>query len=560
MIQIKTSDGRFLDIAPDCEFEIKMEQPILSDEHMPVPFSTDISFPPSPKNREILDYMPALMFEPGVKQLQVELVVGGEILMPGSLEFTGIEDGQLEYSFVGRDISERWSQKLAIRGSEDEYAGLWGTTAETLNMPLIINANAVAKRIYDAQGETGDTVEPEIKYRNFRGVSNDGEEAAASGRYFLAVPVLKVSKIFQTISPGLKFPFGTNVYLHQLGILCPYSSKFWYKTKMRNYFGVAPENEPDVTYSDILQGVCKMFCCAAFANGQSLVIKSAKEILTSAPAVDWTEKIADSFSSSVEEAKNYRFKYSNSTDENLNPDVVESGEPGVENKITVLNNIYQVLNKASGEYATYKLPLGDIYSVKGHTSTAGVRFVDADIVHHELGSGDNEIGADSDFDNSCDFELVKCVPDIVMEQDWDNSANPVITARRLMAPVIPVIGTEEPRDNKVFIGLLRAYDSSTYVQMIDKGQFFTKDSYMNTTFGITPGLLYPIFHKDFAEWIGKPHQCIKADLRLSLKDIRNFKLYNTIYIKGRKWLTKELTLTFRADSDSVEANGEFIAL
>ena len=46
---IPIATGQPLDLAPDAEFEIQMEQPLLSDE-LPAPFSTQISFPPTARN------------------------------------------------------------------------------------------------------------------------------------------------------------------------------------------------------------------------------------------------------------------------------------------------------------------------------------------------------------------------------------------------------------------------------------------------------------------------------------------------------------------------------
>ena len=52
---IPIATGQPLDLAPDAEFEIQMEQPLLSDE-LPAPVSTQISFPPTARNNGVFGF------------------------------------------------------------------------------------------------------------------------------------------------------------------------------------------------------------------------------------------------------------------------------------------------------------------------------------------------------------------------------------------------------------------------------------------------------------------------------------------------------------------------
>ena len=45
MIEIILEDGTSLDLKKDWEFEITLEQPMLDDSHIPIPYSTSIALP-----------------------------------------------------------------------------------------------------------------------------------------------------------------------------------------------------------------------------------------------------------------------------------------------------------------------------------------------------------------------------------------------------------------------------------------------------------------------------------------------------------------------------------
>ena len=77
MTGIRTSDGVWLDLAPDAEFELTIENPLLRDDRTPSSWSTDITFPPTTLNKRVFGYLGALMTEPSVKRLGATIASGG---------------------------------------------------------------------------------------------------------------------------------------------------------------------------------------------------------------------------------------------------------------------------------------------------------------------------------------------------------------------------------------------------------------------------------------------------------------------------------------------------
>ena len=104
MIEIITRSGISLDLAPDALFELELENPMLADEHIPVAYTTSISFLPTLKNRQVFGYISAMMLEPQVKELSVSIQVQGIPLFFGTLIYDSIENGDVNYTFSGRNL------------------------------------------------------------------------------------------------------------------------------------------------------------------------------------------------------------------------------------------------------------------------------------------------------------------------------------------------------------------------------------------------------------------------------------------------------------------------
>lgn len=104
MVRILTKDYTELDLTKGFEFQIEMENPMLDEEHIPSAFSTQISFPPSPVNRKVFGYTPAMFLAPNVKRLEASAWIGGVPFVTGTLVYDGIEDGCLMYTFTEKMV------------------------------------------------------------------------------------------------------------------------------------------------------------------------------------------------------------------------------------------------------------------------------------------------------------------------------------------------------------------------------------------------------------------------------------------------------------------------
>jgi hypothetical protein len=113
MINIQTSTGVFLDLAPDAGFEIEMNNPILESDRIPVAFSTAITFPPSDTNRAVFGYLPAMLLPPTVLKVAATILAGGIPLLSGTLVYESVdENGNLVYTFTEKSLEDGLDAKL----------------------------------------------------------------------------------------------------------------------------------------------------------------------------------------------------------------------------------------------------------------------------------------------------------------------------------------------------------------------------------------------------------------------------------------------------------------
>ena len=183
--------------------------------------------------------------------------------------------------------------------------------------------------------------------------------------------------------------------------------------------------------------------------------------------------------------------------------------------------------------------------------------------------GDDE---DSTYDNSVDFDLVRSIPlqltvsSVFYPPDPDDPQDPGWTDHIRIYRMCPIVepGTLGERGTKMYVGLM------SQSQMVDKGITFSFNEAVssgdllpedyNSGLSIAPQDLYPKFHKSFAEWVSRERQLVTADLNLSPIDIAGFRMWHKVLLHGREFIVKKLSFTFYADSDRIEASGEFVSV
>ncbi len=613
MVRILTKDYTELDLTKGFEFQLELDNPMLEDDHLPQAFSTQISFPPSPTNRKVFGYLPAMFLAPSVRTLDVTIWVGGVPFVSGSLAYDGVEDGNLMYTFTQAmpDLDGKiWSVAIESfdyrRGIPEDYKSA---------APLLVNEVNVAVQPYSKVSRRPVEGEPGYSATSADGTVDEGDylyrdkyfnytNASEGFDYIHFIPAVPLNVILKGCaveipesllnpddSPGVLAILGRyheylfdnvakpsstrqragGIATSSIGKKRRYAPRTGkpYRTTdadgAESYQTDVASFLPDVTFSDLVKNLCSVFCATIFNDHGVAKLVTNADVLASA-ASDWSDKVSSDFSAEVEEAMSYRFGYASEDSEAL-----ESLEKKIEDgtvetmKEGDISGILGHFTSAEDYTTVFDTATGDVYSGRKYDAVVNKYYetyqgkqyerqttetaYECDVILQGAKELANEIEDADEVDNSSDFYLAKCVPEVVIYSDSSR--------RNMMAAVVPANKAGDDRDSKVYLGQLYAG------QFISNGVFapLTKsDGQFVGNGSLTPDALWPAYHEAFAEWIGRERQRVTADVDLSPVDLAAFKLDRPVYFHGRRWIVAKLSVTASAGSEIVTSRAEFIEL
>lgn len=563
MLRIITDKHEELDLFPDTSFEIIFENPMLDAEGVPSGFSTQIGFPLSRRNLRVFGYIPAMALNPEVKKLPVSIVVGGIPLVSGTLVYDGAEDSAINYTFTVRPLGANLDRKIWERSikpfsvediSFSEFYNSARRSSKGFAFPVMIHSSETGSFGDDsAEIRMGG-----IKYQNHPFAKpelvNEYLKYPHPG-YLKISPVVYVSKIMEGIE-GLSVSSSLQEIYNALAIVGRYK-KFSAHPRVevsqhdldKTMTDIA-DYLPDVSFSELLKAIASLFCAAVYIDGDKLKIIPINDILGSSEAVNIEDKLSFSLSLSDMERQSYKFSTANedfsseAKPANGYPEAVEISHDGLED---VLNAV------RSHEYkAVSSLKTGDIYSGKynGADFEPRVKYA-CDLVHHNVRPIENVVpGEDAgSFDNSCRLRIVKTIA--------DNFWNEGVTAVRRAAPVYEPLAPGKERDSEIYVGVMYSF------QLTDHGYFvpITKTDFMDLgRVSISPKKLWEKYHKVFAEWLASERRLVRAEVNMSPYDIACLRMFVPVYFFGSRWLFKKMSVTVKADCETLSCTGEFVSL
>lgn len=559
---IPIATGQPLDLAPDAEFDIQMEQPLLSDE-LPAPFSTQISFPPTARNNKVFGFAGyETLFEPTHKKVYCRLEIFGLPWMNGTLVYDGIEDGNLQYTFTGQDIlglDEDCFQFVDLRilsliekvVGED---GRWPIMA-----PLILNEGQQAKEHGDGDGQ----VAVSVKYKNYYGIYWRANQNTIDKTEFIFSPAINIdfcffSAFFPVSGPRqLSISQTVQDYMQQLAIVCPYHNDTWEssfsQTDGHKYIMANKRTLPKLTAKDIIENICKILCCSIYIERDTVKMLNAADVLESTPEILDKSIISDVYTSSVIKAQNYSFKFGNDDSENTYEPKAADGSGETPAQTNLDDSAFWGQN--TDEYKAFRHVRDnniqeDVYSRKFYRNLSFSTIL-CDNLLHNIGVCEKQVGAEEDMDRSTGWKLVRCVP-----QNLRRPQGAGVVSRYIMTPIIPAISVDEERGDSVYIGLLK----DAYAQLTDRGYYYdTNGDITNDGVSIAPKDLHTTLHHTLADWVSKDRQVLKVSLNVTVSYlIDGLKLWRRYYFAGRYWLIKSLTVHCSAKADKPEVEAEFV--
>ncbi|MBQ7517607.1 MAG: hypothetical protein IJU13_04180 [Bacteroidales bacterium] len=538
MIEVVTNKGISLDLDREQDIQIEMEQPLLDSEHLPVAYSTQINFPLSDTNKSVFGYVPAMMLEPTVKELKASILFSGVEIFSGSLVYDGMEDGMLRYIFtenslieeLEKDIAPQDAKILPLNGMGPDYA-----------MPIVSDIKYA--RSYSCEPgppdstyfNQGNYVVKDLKFRNILLEDNDSCSFLPSTRILSLLPFLDTD-LAEQVCPEIKL----------LYLVLPYGEAEMVTVNGTRCGKITKDLFPDVAVKDILQSLTSAFSCAIYKEGNKFVLRPSQEMFKRVDdnVLFWDAKISDIYSLSRERAKGYTFSL---------------GEDGVEGDDNTFDQTVSDFNDLHGDFSYKKvkcfIPGSDgklytIYDLHKDATLVGyngrsVFLHDSEIVYRNWGIGENGITSDEEVEVKSQFKPVHTLPDYYVKYDYPHTLR-YYNRVGGRVPAIEMPDKDDGRGTDLIVGILS-------VNLVEYTQIYPQ-------MYLIPQMLYQKYHQTFAEWMGTDRACVKADLRLTLEDLAVLSLYKRVNFRGRDWMIKKLSLTFRVDSEAFEATGEFIGL
>lgn len=569
MIEIITNKNISLDLAPDAEFAIEYEQPLLSDKRVQAPFSTKIGFLPTDKNNKAFNYFPVSYLGVPEREISATLFLNGIPLFQGSLHFDSIENKRINYSFSGNTISSFGKKKIweeaicAIHTEEDFFQFDLKNIVERDNVigaPLLVNRPAIAKQaaapLNKEAAQNDVSKRQDIKYHN---LLRDCWENFT--------PAIRIKSILKSEKSHFIFEELIDNYLEHIAII-GLNRPDIVSTKLPDMAEIA-SYLPDISFSDFIENILKIFCAGLFYDFEGYKIISAASVLRSEEIWNIDDLISDEYSLSLVEAKSYSFAYSNSGEIGKNLDLEKEQ---VSAEVQTAQSYAEVKSKFGESYtAVLHKPSGDIYSgkrdkkkppVKGgraeaYSSSAPGNIL-CDIIRHEIGkkSLESKIPETDEENNSVDFELIASVPiDMIV---WNGDGSREIINK--LAGIVAGIKRVKERSSKVIIGLLctpfQISDKGFYIDGTEEFRLIEKEHELS----LAPKDLWKPFHSLYASWLAEKKFKVSCELSLSPMDVYNFRIWRPVYFRGRKYIVKKMSITLKADSDVVNCKGEFITI
>lgn len=566
MVEFIAPDGIPIDLSPDQELAMTIENPLFATDRIPVAWTTDFEGPASERNCALFGFPNAMLIPAARREINGEMRINSIPALIGKLKIVGPSFGKLKFTFTGASIEDSLTGTLKDAAfNKWNFGQRYGDPEDPDADPVGEGYERFVKLMEEAgRNAREDFATPLMIRESVRNVgefhdNNTGITYLNYRQSNFVIPVVKLKYILQTLLPDYEIDAALSAYVGNIGVVAPYRTNGLISD---NKFGGLDQDEegnfildlaqgmPNVSIVEFVENMLTTFCASIFITKAGKRILSNQSIMESRDFADWSDKISDEIEQEFEQGQNYEYGYSAITDNE------------VTGAISDCQTIADCLNYPSGAVVRC-LATQDIYVVIDREVVASEIFYvkGLDLLKQEGAIVKEPPANDRDvFSATSKFIPVKCVP-YNFHYKWGISEY----AANVMTPIVDVPLPGGARPDKIQFGTLcTSYKNffSNAVQFTSNGFYGLESNwavgshtlYMNGGYG-----LYERLHRDFAEWLDKDKAQTSARVNLSASDIANLEIWKKVMLYNRLYLIKSLTISLHTSNDTIFTEAEFVS-
>ncbi len=575
MLQIFVND-RQVDLFDDTEVAITLEQPMLSTDHVPVPYSTDIELPVTSRNRTIFGFVDRHGRSAAFETFPARILFGGVSITSGEIKVS--ETGEtITAGYNGVVIPEHIDRmayrqdlgrvslgkveidddlnigKAVWQACNNYYKALTNQTyPDMIAAPVAIDAREAWEISYVSPdfGPLTKQMSAAEWINKFDGGNGCylPEKGYHADRLSQILPAFRVGWLFDRLLDGRckKNIFNEGEWRRLMLFSLwhrhynPESDAPVYDIDIRfNASLTFADFMPDKKANEILTELLKLPCASLYAKGDAFYVEFNRDILARKTFTDWTDKVDGPLTISEQEPQRYVYGYSREDDE-ISVELMPTGVASAQ-QIASLDPTSQL------EPGTYEISCtGQVIERVAAEDATGIGF---NVLRQSMNPQQDK---DPD-DARSDFEMTfgGSVPKTnicLQESTADNTQG----HRWYYAPQVDEAQTERPDD--LAVGLYYGWGTEIcwnsknlrdypYMSHCNYDGYGNRLGDLSLSFTADDGL--DAYHRDFRAWIEKPKKVVKCNVRLNAVDLHNLDLRDKVMINNRLYYINSITITLR---------------
>lgn len=523
-----------VDLPPDINLTITAENPIFTEDRIPMPYTYPNEFGKSPRNLAIWNHPERLMSSEVPDELPCRIRFDGQYIDDGSyvLEETG---ETLSGYFKGIETNPNFEKPLneLILDFSDEGSKLEDVFC--MDADRYDNKNVVFApiKLFGAIERGGDLV----TWKNYINYY------VANGHFLRDIfPAIRVGWLLdQIFGPALETnPFREEAYrnvvvqtLCNKGYSYPNNSTY---TSLQDYL-------PSVEAKNFVLEVLKLFCCSVTVKRNKYHIIFNRDVMATNKVVDWSDKLITPYTPIREKGQYYKYGYNDA--KKITPG---AGLQYVQDTVALLNRESET---APDSQQIKVRDTGQIIDrVRNYDQESRWKY---DVL--ESGFGADMDKQKEGYDATCDLRP--------MDMTWNKillaSDDPGYEKYSIFCPQIDLseLGSDEMPRIMLWHGRI-GVSTFNFYPYLSSYNFYkeAKLSSFSLRWDGSDGLIAK-FHKDFKAWIEKNKIRLKCYMLLSTVDLSDIDWTRKYYIEGKNFLLKSYSVPLAKDK-ILPAEMEFI--